>query len=238
VSKLHFRPKVKFAPETAQIGFPPCPVRHPPRARGNARMGNTCPGRGGHARMEHPTARPRVLACWRRRGSRPRLTWCLSRTRSRLPRFSVRTAARHGRRHAAAVVSPSQCLSGRAMQPYVCARIHGVFPAIPPSLLAADAKACIVVTGHRCGMPHARVVRRPWATSARADSPSGCAETPGSLSPTKPPTSRSPADVPPPSSAAGLRLPWPAFHRPSQSVIRPPSGTVGYGDALGASILR
>jgi hypothetical protein len=185
---------------------------------------------------------PRPLPRWTSEFSiRPSPHLCslsLATPGSRLPRFSVRTAARHGRRHAAAVVSPSQCLSGRAMQPYVCARIHGVFPAIPPSLLAADAKACIVVTGHRCGMPHARVVRRPWATSARADSPSGCAETPGSLSPIKPPTSRSPADVPPPSSAAGLRLPWPAFHRPSQSVIRPPSGTVGYGDALGASILR
>ena len=34
-------------------------------------MGNTCPGRGGHARFERPTARPRVLACWRRRGAAP-----------------------------------------------------------------------------------------------------------------------------------------------------------------------
>jgi hypothetical protein len=36
---------------------------------------------------------------------------------------------RHGRRHAAVVISPFQCLSSRAVQPYMCARVHGVFSA-------------------------------------------------------------------------------------------------------------
>ena len=48
--KLRFRPKVQFAPETAQIGFPPCPPRRPPAVRGNAPMDAACPVRGSHAR--------------------------------------------------------------------------------------------------------------------------------------------------------------------------------------------
>jgi hypothetical protein len=159
VSKLHFRPKVKFAPETAQIGFPPCPVRHPPRARGNARMGNTCPGRGGHARMEHPTARPRVLACWRRRGSRPRLTWCLSRTRSRLSlahpclcRAPGRAPAMatHGA-PAAASVSASSCLlaPSRTRSPSLALALTFAFPLALLLLAGAAAAAVAGRAAHR-----------------------------------------------------------------------------------------
>jgi hypothetical protein len=83
-----------------------------------------------------------------------------------------------------------------------------------------------------------RVARLTWPPSAHATSPSGCAETLGSLSTTTPPTFCSLADVSLPSSAAGLRLPWPAFHRPSPSVIRPSTCTGGYSDALGALLLR
>ena len=52
--KLHFRPKVQFAPEMARIGFPPCPLRCPPAVRGIAPTVAACTVRGGHARAAPP----------------------------------------------------------------------------------------------------------------------------------------------------------------------------------------
>jgi len=78
--KLCFRPKVQFAPETAQIGFPPCPLRRPPAVRGNASKGRRVAVRGSHARAAPPPC-CRASLCPARRSGAPEHSPSFSPTR-------------------------------------------------------------------------------------------------------------------------------------------------------------
>ena len=180
--KLRFRPKVQFAPETAQIGFPPCPLRRPPAVRGNAPMDAACPVRGSHAR-----AVPLLSAACPRLPAVASLLLHARQSCAMLSphspcRFLPRAAARAQRRG-------RHCRAAKLELPLLPALLLPLSLSMPSYAVVAVHRHCRVASPLQLPTARGRVCRgrlaelaaaccSSRAASGRAGQTSGCAWTP------------------------------------------------------------